>query len=458
MKNITLIIFLVATMLSAKAQDITGDWFGKISVMGSELRLNFHISEKDGAYFSTMDSPDQGAFGIPAESTVYKDGILTILIGNIKCTLSLNDEGNLVGEFKQAVVKTDLTLIRKAIEAPVKAEVVRPQTPKAPFTYKTEDIVFTGGGDYQLAGTLSLPDKMKKNTPVVVLVSGSGPQDRDDNIVEHKPFFVIAGAFARSGSATLRYDDRGTGKATGSFINGTTEDNIKDAQAAIAFLKSRGYKNIGAAGHSEGGMIVAELSAQNPDLSFIISLAGTGVSGAEVLKKQVVDVNTAVNAPQEIMSLNAYTAEIIDVIVKENITSADKAKEVIAKICTSIPDELITSTGMSREDYISLSNAQVTDKWTLYFLTYNPAEAWKNVKCPVLALNGKKDLQVNYEINLEAIEKAVGNNVKFEKKAYDDLNHLFQHCTTGSPTEYESIEETFSEEVINDMIKFIKGL
>lgn len=445
-------------MLSAKTQDITGDWFGKISIMGSELRLNFHISEKDGAYSSTMDSPDQGAFGIPAESTIYKNGILTILIGNIRCTLSLNDEGNLAGEFKQAIVKTDLILTKETIEAPVKAEVVRPQTPKAPFPYKTEDVVFAGGGDYQLAGTLSLPDKMKKNTPVVVLVSGSGPQDRDETIFDHKPFFVIADAFARNGIATLRYDDRGTGKSTGSFINGTTEDNIKDAQAAIAFLRSRGYKNIGAAGHSEGGMIVAELSAQDSNLSFVISLAGTGVTGAEVIKKQAVDINSAMNVPQETVSLNAYTAMIIDAVVKENITSADKAKEVIAKVCADIPDELIASTGMSREDYTGILNAQITDRWMLHFLTYNPAEAWKNVKCPVLALNGKKDLQVNYEINLDAIEKAVGKNVRFEKKAYDNLNHLFQHCVTGSPTEYKSIDETFSEEAINDMIDFIKGL
>jgi Predicted hydrolases or acyltransferases (alpha/beta hydrolase superfamily) len=458
MKKIVFIAMIVLCALNLEAQAVLGDWYGKISVMNQEMRLNFHITKDADVYSATMDSPDQGAFGIPMESVVYKDGVLTLKVANIQYDASLDENGNLNGVFRQSVLSADLFMSHKPIETEKKQIVSRPQTPKEPFPYSTEDVRFAGGGDYQLAGTLSLPKNSDLHTPMVVFVTGSGPQDRNETIMGHKPFWVLADAFARNGIASLRFDDRGIGGSTGDFRIGTTQDNIKDAQSAIAFLKSRGYDNIGAIGHSEGGMIVANLSAEDCSLSFLVSLAGTGVSGADVLERQASDIFSVSEGAEDALALNVYTRNIINEIVAEKADAVEKALVIVEKHCAMIPDSLIETTGSDRETYLSLIKAQLCDPWMLYFIQYDPSEAWARVNCPVLALNGEKDLQVNYEVNLEEISKAIGGKVPLETRSYPNLNHLFQHCTVGLPAEYEEIEETISPEVMDDIVAFIKSL
>lgn len=451
------ILFLIWTtgILLIQAQDITGDWYGKIAVMNKELRLNFHIKEKAGVYTASMDSPDQNVYDIPAESVSYQNGELVLRVGNIHYKASLRQD-SLIGTFKQSVIKTELNMSHTPLAALVKTENVHPQTPKVPFPYSTEEVQFQGGGDYLLAGTLSTPARMKKNSPIVVFVSGSGPQDRDENIFNHQPFWVIADAFARQGIASLRYDDRGTAKSQGSFIDGDSRDNLKDAQAAVAFLKSRGYTCIGAMGHSEGGMIVAGLSAQDPAIAFIISLAGTGLRGSEVLQKQAGEIHAATQAHPSAVELYKYTADILNTMAKENVTTSQEVKEIVSRIANDIPENIIRDIDMNRTDYTELLKTQLSDPWMLYFIVYDPSDVWAKVQCPVLALNGLKDLQVNAEANLEAIHHAIAGKVKLETHTYAGLNHLFQHCQNGTPDEYESIEETFSPEVIEDMVNFIK--
>lgn len=456
MKKILIIIVLtLLASLSTAAQVVTGDWYGKVTVAGNSLRLNIHITEQNGSYNGSLDSPDQNAYGIKASFVSFFMNILTMNVGNINYTATLKED-RLVGTFKQGNIEAEMIMTHEPILGEERI-VIRPQTPKEPFPYLTEEVTFKGSGNYKLAGTLTLPQGMKTDTPIVVMVSGSGPQDRDENIFDHKPFAVIADALARKGIASLRYDDRGTAASEGDFADGTSEDNIADAESAIAFLRLRGYTKIGALGHSEGGMIVAALSARDSKIAFIISLAGPGVNGAEISKRQQKDMNEAAASPQAIIELNSYTAKVLDCLVQDKIYSPDKAAKVIEEICSDIPVDLLKAAGIQTvSEFITLMKQQICGKWALHFAVFDPAVYWKQVQCPVLALNGKKDLQVHWETNLSKIRQYVDPaKAKLEVKAYEGLNHLFQHCSLGLSTEYQQIEETFSTEVLDDIISFI---
>ncbi|MDD3431942.1 MAG: alpha/beta hydrolase [Bacteroidales bacterium] len=460
MKRISLFLMLSLLALNTWSQDVSGSWYGRISVMGNDLRLNFHINEEAGQYSATMDSPDQKAFGIPMQSATYQDQVLILKVSNITYTARLDSAGNLNGEFKQAGIKTELYMTHQELTDTIKQEVQRPQDPKPPFPYHSEEVKFKGGGNYELAGTIFRPLK-GENYPIAVFISGSGAQNRDEELLDHKPFLVIADYLARKGIASLRYDDRGTAESGGNQHLGSSYENALDAAAAVEFLKASGYEQIGLIGHSEGGLIAPMVASKDSSIAFIISLAGPGVSGAEIIKKQSIDIAKAEGTPEESLEVQKIVSEyIFDRAAALPENDPDSIASIIEQGLQLLnPEQVeIALGGMSKEEYIQTSVQQISNEWMFYFLCFDPREAWKEVSCPVLALNGEKDLQVNADINLGAIQQALaeGKNPKLTSIKYPDLNHLFQHATTGAPSEYAKIEETFSPEALRDMNKFIR--
>ena len=440
-----------------QAQDVTGQWNGVLSIQGMNLRLVFHINTGDG-YTSTMDSPDQGALGIPVASTAFDGSKLSLAVP----TIGLSYEGefktdSIVGTFKQGTLTVPMSLIRTLEEV---KPVIRPQEPKPPYPYRSEEVSFenkTAG--IRLAGTLTLPSA-GDNFPAVILITGSGPQDRNEEIMGHKPFLVIADYLTRHGIAVLRYDDRGFAQSTGNFSTATTADFADDAESAIAYLKTRKEINshkTGLMGHSEGGVIAPMVAARSKDVAFIVMLAGTGIRGDVLLLLQQELVYRVSGMPEdkrtETIQINA---KIFDWMVNtKELVSQQQIIDFMTSMKTDI--ETLVPEGISADNYIQQFASSLSSVWMQYFLRYDPAPALEKVQCPVLAVNGSKDLQVPPKENLTAISEALkrGGNQKVTLKEYPGLNHLFQECTTGSPAEYAAIEQTFSQEVLGDLVGWI---
>ena len=313
----------------------------------------------------------------------------------------------------------------------------RPQTPVGPFPYTTEEVSWSNG-DATLSGTLTLPKEFSLSTPVVVLVTGSGMQNRDEELMEHKPFAVLADALARQGIATLRYDDRGCAQSTGNFQTATTYDFRDDAFGGITLLRQRGFRRVGVMGHSEGGTI-ALLLASEGKVDFAISLAGMALSGKETLIQQNRDIMLASQMPQATVDLYCQALDEIftATINNKGFTNANAYKGLGPQLQNNL--------------YAVVDKAQ--SPWFKSFLALNPEKELKKIHCPLLALNGTKDIQVNAERNLAVIQQEVPQATV---RSFPDLNHLFQHCTTGMVNEYIEIEETISPEVIQTIIGWIK--
>ncbi|MDR2496468.1 MAG: alpha/beta fold hydrolase [Tannerellaceae bacterium] len=451
MKKSLITLFACIISLSIYGQDIAGQWIGKLSVQGIQLRLVFHITATSNGYSATMDSPDQGAKGIPVTSVTLQDKALKISITNagIEYEGSWNGTDSITGTFKQSGLTFPLDLSRTdKAEAIVK----RPQEPTEPYPYLAEDVAFENTQDgVTLAGTLTMPETGGK-FPAAVLISGSGAQNRDEEMMGHKPFWILADFLTRNGIAVLRFDDRGVGASTGDFAAATSFDFSKDAEAAVKYLQSRkeiDAKKIGLIGHSEGGVIAPMLAARSGDIGFIVMLAGTGVRGDKVLLSQQEAIGRA--------------SDMNDEILKAVLDLNGKAFEIV--INNTQPEELRPSLislikeadANASDEAIGAQINSLLNPWIQYFLKYDPAPALKKVKCPVLALNGEKDLQVLPKINLEAIGNALseGGNRNVTLKELPGLNHLFQECTSGLPLEYSSIEQTFSPAALDEILKWL---
>ncbi len=450
MKKTILILFALIMAFSAAAQTVEGSWTGKLDVMGTQLNLVFNITKgADGAFACTMDSPDQGAKGIPAEITVT-DGV------NVKISMPALMAAY-EGELKDGMLKGTFTQSGMSFALDMKPGTVerrRPQTPKEPYPYATEEVTFTNTADNAtLSGTLTYPvgfDGMKKGTvPVVVMVTGSGLQNRDEEIFDHKPFLVIADFLARNGIATLRYDDRGAGKSTGDAVNGTTENNMKDALAAVDYARGTGkFGGTGVLGHSEGGAIAFMLAARGK-ADFIVSMAGPGVRGDSILLAQNRRGMMQGGVPANMADDYCKVLAKMFVVMAQPGTVADpaaKVREIAKETGVSLPEPLVQNFAKSME---------ICTPWLKYFIGYDPSADIKAVKCPVMAVNGSKDVQVVAADNLEAIRRLLPENSRNLIKEYPGLNHLFQHCTTGLTTEYGQIEETVSPEVMQDIAAWI---
>lgn len=462
MKKTALLFLFLSASIATYGQDITGQWNGVLKVQGMQLRLVFNISKTDNGYSATMDSPDQSVKGIPVTTTTFENPKIKLEIVNAGIAYEgelKNDE--IVGTFKQAGQEFPMNLSRKAIE---KIEPKRPQEPKAPFSYYTEDVTFQNTkANISLAGTLSLPKK-EGIFPVVVLITGSGPQNRNEELLGHKPFLVISDYLTKNGIAVLRYDDRGIGESKGDFKTATSADFATDVESAIAYLKTRkeiNKKKIGLMGHSEGGMIAPMVAAKSKDVSFIVLLAGTGIQGDKLLLLQQELIARASGIPEaEITASNAANRKVFELVNQS--TDNQKLKTDVTNLLNENlkninADEI--PNGMSKEDYIAMQVNQVASPWMEYFIKYNPAPTLEKVKCPVLAVNGGKDLQVPPKENLAAIEIALrkGGNTHVTIREFPNLNHLFQECKTGAPSEYANIEQTFSPLALDQITKWIQN-
>lgn len=429
MKALRTLTSVVFAMMAFAANAQEGSWNGELNVMGNKVPLVFNFSTNG----CTIDSPSQGVNGIQAEKTVKDDGTISVKVGMIGATFEGKmTDGEIKGTYVQNGFQLPLTL------KPGKLVVKRPQTPVPPFPYKEESVSFTNA-QYTFNGTLTLPENYSKNTPVVLMVTGSGQQDRDEELFSHKPFAVIADALARQGIASLRYDDRGWGDKSVNFADFTTDDFRQDAAAAIPLLRKR-FNKVGILGHSEGGTIAMMLAAEGK-ADFIVSLAGMAISGKETLIMQNRQAMSAIGLPKE--KVDSYCNSISKAL--DEIASGKKASEINID---DVPQALkpITTKALQQAD----------TPYIRHFLTVDVGKLLPKIKCPVLALNGTKDTQVDCDANTTRIEKGLAN-CKHSIKKIDGVNHMFQHCNTGIVTEYQQIEETIAPEVLQVVAKWIKS-
>ena len=462
MKKTALLIFVSLFSLTIFGQNITGQWNGALKVQGTQLRLVFNITKTDDGISATMDSPDQGAKEIPTTTTSFENSILKITIENAKIEYegALGKDNIIVGTFKQGGQSFPMNLSKVVIE---KEKLVRPQEPTKPYSYFSEDITFENKkAGIILAGTLTLP-KNEGVFPVVILISGSGPQNRDEELLGHKPFLVLSDYLTKNGIAVLRYDDRGTALSKGDFKTATSADFATDVESAITYLKTRkeiNKKKIGLMGHSEGGLIAPMVASKSKDVAFIVMLAGTGIQGDQILLLQQRLIGKASEVSDEDLQKNELlNRKAFDIVNKSN-----SIEQLNIDLTNFIKQSLLDnknaekSKGMSEDDFVKLQVKQIANPWMQYFIKYNPAPTLEKVKCPVLAINGGKDLQVPPKENLEAIKKALakGGNKKVTTKEFPNLNHLFQECKTGSPDEYATIEQTFSPIALTEIFKWIQ--
>ena len=464
--SIAISLFSVLSTLPQNNFNPVGIWQGKVIINPSvQLTLVLHIEKKDdGSLSATMDSPDQSAYGIKVDKiTATQDSLhfsVAAIAGNYHAEYN-KDSLMLIGKWSQGAYSFPLNL-RKTDKV---EEVKRPQLPVKPYPYNDEEVVFENKIDsIKLGGSFTFP-KEGNNFPVVVLITGSGWEDRDETIFNHKPFLVIADYLTRKGFAVLRFDDRGGGASTGNVKEATSLDFVKDVKAAVDYLKTRKEVNqnkIGLIGHSEGGMIAPIVATERKDIAFIILLAGPGLTGEEILIRQTELISKAEGIPDQEIEKNLKLSKSIYSEIRESKDS-DEANERVTKLLEKYVETLSDSEKTELGDakaFIERQSKAVTSPWFTYFLKYDPVPVLEKVKCPLLALNGEKDLQVPAKEDLAAIEKALkkGKNKNYKTQLLPGLNHLFQTAKTGSPNEYGKIEETFSPialQAIGDWLKEI---
>jgi hypothetical protein len=458
MRCLILVIFsliLFSTLTFSQSVNPAGIWQGKLSVQGTELRIVFKIKDTLGLH-ATMDSPDQGGSNIPCDTVIVSATGLTIGMKSIggQYEGTFTNDTSIDGKWSQGGASFPLDLHRTEKIA----EVRRPQEPIPPYPYNEEDVSYPNPvAGTTLAGTLTTP-KGNGPFPVVLLITGSGPQDRNEALMGHKPFLILSDYLTRRGIAVLRVDDRGVGKSTGKFAGATTKDFSTDVMAGIQFLKTRPEvdpKKIGLIGHSEGGIIAPMLAAESHDVAFIVMMAGTGVTGAEILDAQRALIYKAGGEPEEsIKKETALYDKAYAVLASEpdSAVAAGKLNELFHAEMKSNSEKEDKELGLS-EDLIPVMIKELDNAWFRYFIAYDPRPALEKVTCPVLAINGEKDMQVPPDLNLPQIEKALkeGGNNHYTIKKLPGLNHLFQTCDTGAPSEYAKIEETMSPLALQTM-------
>ena len=408
MKKTLLLLCFLCSFFGVSAQyTMDGVWTGKLNVGPQTLTLVLHVThEALGNAVCSLDSPDQGAMNIPVKSDYCSADSISVSLEQLGLSYQGRLKGDeIVGTFTQGAT---FPLTLKRGEETLK----RPQNPVEPFPYKTEEVTFTNATDKAtLAGTLSYPTDYKKGkTPVVLMVTGSGQENRDEEVFGHKPFLVIADYLARHGVASLRYDDRGFGKSIGGDVkHATTADFARDAASGIEFLRTlKCFSKVGVLGHSEGGSIAFMLGAKGK-VDFVISMAGIGVRGDTALTAQANRLLELSGQPMRLSTLQYH----VNAYMKKS-------------------------------------------PWLNFFMDYDPSGDITKTLCPVMVINGERDVQVISSLNLIGIKGHLTENPKNFVKEYPALNHLFQHCTAGNVSEYRMIEETISPEVLEDIARFIK--
>lgn len=450
-------LLLILIPLLTSAQDLKGAWKGLLEVGPAKLNIVFHIHDDNNV---TMDSPDQGAMELPTKVVCMQEDSISVTMPRLGAQYA----GKLVGEeingtFSQMGHSFPLILKRGEIK------MNRPQTPQPPFEYTTQEVVFhnkgidaktglpTEGGEAWLGGTLSYPKGFKTGMPVILMVTGSGQQNRDEELMGHKPFLVIADYLARHGIATLRYDDRGVGKSTGNMAMITLQSNMLDAEAGIDYLKStKKFGKIGVLGHSEGGIISYMLAARGK-ADFVVSLAGPVLPGDSVLLMQNRDVLTTAGLDKD--NVEKYATALSRVfkyrMSEQKMKFSNKPESLVPMLTMDIA--LLPELRKNLIETVKM----VDSPWLVSYLKYDPATDIRKINSPVMLIIGDNDKQVNATANIQAAENILPKAVKAKSllKAYPTLNHLFQPSETGSPGEYAKIETTISEEVLDDITSWI---
>ena len=475
MYRLLLTVGLLLTTFFGISQSITGDWKGELEVQGTRLPIQFHIrADSVKGYSATFDSPAQMAYGLPCSSVELRADSLVLFMKNLNGQYAAKFSAGatmLDGIWTQSGSSFPMKIVKERDQATA-PRLNRPQTPKPPFPYTSEDLIYTDSTTHLRYGaTLTDPSgKTPQNGfPAVLLITGSGQQDRDETLLGHKPFAVIADYLSRRGIAVMRIDDRGVGKTTGDPSKATSADFALDVQASLRYLKTRKEINktqIGLLGHSEGGMIAPMVAAKDPEIAWIILLAGPGIPIMNLMEQQSADVLKSQGVEQQaieqyrIVYRNLLTAILNHADEPGAKDAADavlqhwmlQTASGIVEATTGIRDEA------SRKNFIQAFVRQIYNPWMRYFLKYDPAENLKHVKCPVLALNAANDIQVAAEPNIEAIKRILlqSGNQNVEAHIFPSLNHLFQPCETCTLTEYALIETTISEPVLQRIAEWIQ--
>ena len=443
---------LAVATTSAESAPFAGHWEGAIELPGASLGILVDlIIGPDGTWTGTIDIPMQGAKGLKLEGIEVSPDTLRFRIAGIPgdpSFLAVNPGERIEGSFTQGGQSLPFHLGREAIEAPK-----RPQEPKPPYPYRVEEVTYSSG-EITLAGTLTRPEGTGP-FPAAVLISGSGAQNRDEELLGHKPFHVLADHLTRAGIAVLRFDDRGVGGSGGSTMNSTTDDVAGDALAGVAFLRGRSEidpKRVGVIGHSEGGVVGPLAASRSDEVAFVVMMAGTGVTGAEVVQRQSIEIDRAAGLAEPVIAMQRELLGRLFELVRAKADSAQVHAEMgrlAAPHLEAAPDSIRTAMETVRDECLQGAKAMAVP-WFHYFMDYDPRVALRQVKVPVLVLNGEKDLQVIPDQNLPEIEKALAEagNADVTVRRLPGLNHLFQPAQTGSPMEYASIETTIDPSVL----------
>jgi fermentation-respiration switch protein FrsA (DUF1100 family) len=471
MKKTCLHVLLAAlTAVPGFAQDFQGSWNGTLHAGGAKLRLVFHIEENNGACAATMDSPDQGAKGIPVTAVTVDGNAVTLKISSLAMTYTGTLAGDTItGTFTQGGFRTALNIGRMNLAQEAAPVPERPQDPREPYPYHSENVTFENKkAGITLAGTLTFP-REGKDFPVAVLISGSGPQNRNEEVsrFNHRPFLVLSDYLTRNGIAVLRYDDRGVAESGGDYKTATLDDFAADAMAAFDYLKTRPEINpakTGLIGHSEGGTIAFLLAAAHPEIAYMVSMAGMTVHGDSLLRAQRYLTGRAQGASDEAIAVNEllidkvtaaterHTAEYVmkhaDSLTAQ-LLSTEEA--LIKRLSATLPDDEVSRDVF--RDQVKAGIIQLVQPELRSLRQCDPSGALAKIQCPVFALNGEKDLQVPADMNLDPVRALVKSALKVKK--YPGLNHLFQHAETGTIDEYGAIEETISPEVLEDIAAWV---
>ncbi len=436
-------------------------WIGELDMGTVSPVMQFRIVRlASGDTVGYFDSVTEGRTGFPATWSMEEDS-LTFTVAAISLTYrgALNDaHDSAEGIWSQGGREVPLTLSRQAnVYETANVWENRPQRPTGPFPYDAEEVVFQNTIDHvTLAGTLTVP-KTSGRHPVVVLISGSGAQDRDETLMGHKPFLVLADYLSRRGIAVLRYDDRGTAGSTGDFSDATTEDFARDASAAVEFLAHHEKINpseIGLAGHSEGGLVAPMVVGLREDVAFVVLLGATGVNGATIIPNQTEAMMRAADTDDTEIEIATTINRAVIAAALETSPGTDYSAElepVIADVIQTLPESVREEAAKNLRLGIRNSMPRMQGKWMRFFLAYDPRPALRNIKRPVLAIWGSKDVQVLPDLNRPEVEKALieGGNTDYTMVELEGLNHMFQQADTGSISEYASIQETFNPKALD---------
>jgi alpha/beta superfamily hydrolase len=446
-KNLIYVLCLFPVLLWA--QEISGNWKGTLVFGNQKIALSFGVTELENKLLGHMSIPAQGLNKAKASETLFSDGSLKMNFSAFNITY----EGRLVndsiqGNFIQNGFKIPLVLSRGTLQ------IARPQTPKPPFNYSSEEIVFVNEkAQIQLSGTLNVPKDLPLKA-LVVMVSGSGPQDRDGSMFNHKPYELLAHSLASDGVGVLRYDDRGVGASQGDFSTASIETLGEDLSAAVRFLRNRkefARVPLGLLGHSLGGIIAPKVASEHHDIDFLVLLAAPGLSGDLLMLQQKADMERKMGLSEEQISQGQELMRGIYDLVGKNLNTAQTLQD-IDRYLIDIYGELLPE--QQRKQLMK----QIESAEIMSLIKTDPAAFLETLKIPVLAVNGSLDVQVAATENLRAIEKALPPHPKSSLETLDGLNHLFQEAVTGLPSEYYSIEQTLSPKLLVRIKEWINDL